>query len=402
MRAKINSRSVEALTLPKGKTREVMWDTSISGFGCLVLPSGVKSFIVQYRRNGRSHRVSLGLYGRITPEMARSEAKKLLGAVETGSDPIADRQAARQAAREARTFKDIADEFMRTHVETKRKSRTAEEYRRILNLHILPAIGSLGMREVGKSHVSRLHGSMSAVPYEANRTRALISTIWNWAEGRDEVTGTNPCHRLERYKEQPRERYLSNDELALLGDALREVKIDPYAVAAIKLLILTGARLREVLHARWEHVDIERGTLFLPDSKTGKKTIYLGAAALEILMGLPRLDDNPHIIPGAIPGRPRYGLHSLWKVVIEAAGLEGVRIHDLRHSFASVGAGANMGLPILGKLLGHAQAATTARYAHLDSDPLHAAVNTIGATISAAMGDGNSSADVVPMKRIKR
>ncbi len=401
MRDKINSRSVEALKLSKGKTREVMWDTATSGFGCLVLPSGVKSFIVQYRRNGKSRRVSLGLYGRITPEQARTEAKRLLGAVTTGVDPVADRKAARRAVQAERTFAQIAEEFMRTHVKTKRKPRTAVEYERILNLHVLPAIGKIGMREVRKSDVSRLHASMSGVPYEANRARALISTIWNWAEARDEVSGTNPCHRLERYEEKPRERYLSKDELGRLGEALATVTIDPYAVAAIKLLIFTGARLHEILDARWENVDFERETLLLPDSKTGKKTLYLNAGALQILANIERVDDNPHIIVGHKPGRPRYGLHSLWKVVAEVAGLDGVRIHDLRHSFASVAAGAGMSLPMIGRFLGHAKADTTSRYAHLDADPMRVAVNTIGATISAAMGDGDSGAEIVQLRRLK-
>jgi integrase len=172
--------------------------------------------------------------------------------------------------------------------------------------------------------------------------------------------------------------------------------------AAIRLLILTGARLHEILDAKWSYVDVERGALFLPDSKTGKKTVYLNAGALEVLHNLPRLDDNPYIIPGQKDGQPKVDLHGPWKRVCETASLEGVRLHDLRHTYASIGAGASMGLPIIGKLLGHSKTETTSRYAHLDSDPMHRAVETIGATISAAMGDGNSSADVVPMKRIKR
>jgi integrase len=178
----------------------------------------------------------------------------------------------------------------------------------------------------------------------------------------------------------------------------RRRTLDPFAVAAIRLLILTGARLREILHARWEHVDFERGILLLPDSKTGKKPVYLSAAALTILSTLPRIAGNPHIISGEQVGAPRADLKRPWAAVTQAAGLEGVRIHDLRHSFASIGAGASMGLPVIGKLLGHSQAATTHRYAHLDTDPLRRAVDTIGATISAAM-DGNKGGQVVPMTK---
>src|SRR5208283_5991191 len=181
----------------------------------------------------------------------------------------------------------------------------------------------------------------------------------------------------------------------------RRVKLDPFAIAAIRLLILTGARLREILDARWSQVDFERGILFLADSKTGRKPVYLSAAAQAVLASLPRIEGNPHIIAGAKDGAPRVDLKKPWAAVKRAAGLEGVRLHDLRHSFASVGAGASMGLPIIGKLLGHSQAATTARYAHLDADPLRRAVDTIGATISAAM-DGKKGALILPLKSESR
>jgi integrase len=205
---------------------------------------------------------------------------------------------------------------------------------------------------------------------------------------------------------------LSSDEFRRLGDALakgeteglpyeinedgpkakharkpenRKRIIDPYAAAAIRLLILTGARLREILHARWENVDFERGILFLPDSKTGRKPIYLGSVALEILAKLLHVEGNPYVIVGLTSDKPRADLKNPWRAVTEAAGLTGLRIHDLRHSFASIGAGASLGLPIIGKLLGHTQPSTTARYAHLDADPMMRAVETITDTITAAM-----------------
>jgi integrase len=179
----------------------------------------------------------------------------------------------------------------------------------------------------------------------------------------------------------------------------RRAMLDPFAVAAIRLLILTGARLREILDAQWQHVDFERGVIFLPDSKTGKKPIYLSAASLAILSALPRIEGNPFVIPGEKAGQPRADLKRPWAAVTRAAGLDGVRIHDLRHSFASFGAGASLGLPIIGKLLGHTQAATTHRYAHLDADPMRRAAETIGATIAAAMGGAPSN--VVPMAKAR-
>ena len=167
-------------------------------------------------------------------------------------------------------------------------------------------------------------------------------------------------------------------------------------------LILTGARLREILDAQWSQLDLERGVLFLADSKTGKKPLYLSAAAQAVLACIPRVEGNPHIIAGALEGAPRADLNKPWRAVRRAAKLEGVRIHDLRHSFASFGAGASLGLPIIGKLLGHSQAATTHRYAHLDADPLRRAAETIGATISAAMDGRQSSVAELPRSAKRR
>jgi integrase len=166
--------------------------------------------------------------------------------------------------------------------------------------------------------------------------------------------------------------------------ANRRVKVDPFAVAAIRLLVLTGARLREVLHLQWSQVDIERGMAFLPTSKTGRKTLYLSAAAQSVLAGLTRVDGNPYVIAGR-NSASRSDLKRPWAALTRAAHLPELRLHDLRHSFASIGAAASLGLPVIGKLLGHSQPATTARYAHLDADPMRRAVDTIGATISAAL-----------------
>jgi integrase len=420
-KGRISKRAVDALTCPPGKDREFLWDDAIAGFGVSAFPSGKKVYVAQYRQNGQSRRIAIGDHGRLTPDEARSEAKKLLGVAEAGSDPIAERR----RARDVRTFGAVAEEFLALHVATKRKGRTANEYRRILQSRIVPAIGSKRIADVHRADVAKLHGKLVDTLYEANRALALVSAVWNWAGKRGEVAlAENPAKGVERYREHRRERFLTGDELARLGDALREgetvglpydvdetnprakhapkadkrrVKLDPFAVAAIRLLLLTGARLREILDVKWQHVDFERGVIFLHDSKTGKKTLYLSAAALEVLASLPRIEGNPHIITGAKDGAPRADLKKPWAAVTRAAGLQGVRLHDLRHSFASIGAGASLGLPIIGKLLGHSQAATTHRYAHLDADPMRRAAEAIGSTISAAM-NRKQSAEILPLK----
>jgi integrase len=417
----ITKTAVDALKCPVSKDREILWDTKLRGFGVAAFRNGGKFYLVQYRQHGRSRRSRIGEHGKITPDEARTLAKAVLGDATTGADPIEQRRKARTVP----TFSNVADEFLRLHVTAKRKGRTAEEYARILKADVYPTLGSKRIVDVRRADVARMHAGLAAKPYQANRALALVSAIWNWAAKRDEVSfADNPAKGVERFEERSRERFLKSEELARLGEVLREAetigltysvdetkakakhapktenrrtKLDPFAIAAIRLLILTGARLREILDAKWLQVDFERGVLFLADSKTGKKPIYLSAAALEVLASIPRMEGNPHIIAGASEGAPRADLKRPWSAIRKASGLDGVRIHDLRHSFASFGAGASLGLPIIGKLLGHSQPQTTARYAHLDADPLRRAADTIGHTISGAMAGKPSNA--TPLKR---
>ena len=416
------AKGPDALRCQMGKDRIFLWDDALAGFGVAAFPSGTKVYVAQFRKDGRSRRVAIGEHGRLTPDEARSEAKKLLGAVEKGVDPVEERR----LARGIRTFREIADEFMQRHVTPKRKDSTRYEYERLLEVHIYPTIGSRRITDVRRVDVARLHAELADRPFVANRCVALVSSVWNWAARREEVQfANNPAKGIDRNPEQGRERYLTSKEFERLGNALRTAETsglpwtvdetkpkakhvpkadkrrtiaDPFAVAAIRLLILTGARLREILHARWESVDFERGIIHLEDSKTGRKPIYLSAAALSVLSDLPRIEGNPYLIPGGRDGAPRADLKRPWASILKAAKLEGVRIHDLRHSFASIGAGASMGLPIIGRLLGHSQPQTTAKYSHLQADPLRRAADTIGATISAAM-DGKQASEIADLKQ---
>lgn len=422
-RDKISKRVVDAFEWREpGPKQQFLWDTALRGFGVYALSSGQKVYVCQFRRHGQSQRVKIGAHGPVTAEQARVEALKILGAVAAGEDPAGDKR----EQREARTVSAIANEFLTEHVEALRKPKTALEYRRIIDSYIRPVIGKILMRELKRADVAALRAGLKGTPTTANRALAVLSSMWAYASKIGDVgEGENPVVGIERYRENARERYLTTDELVRLGDALRlaegdglsfeidpakpgskhapkpenrRVKIDPFAIGALRLLLLTGARVGEILGAQWSQVDWERGILFLPDSKTGKKPVYLSAAALAVLAELPRMEKNPHVIAGARDGEPRSDLKKPWAAVSKAAGLEGVRLHDLRHSFASVGAGASLGLPIIGKLLGHSQPQTTNRYAHLDADPMRRAADAIGSTIAAAL-DGKPSAEVTPLRK---
>lgn len=220
--------------------------------------------------------------------------------------------------------------------------------------------------------------------------------LFTFAERQGErPDGSNPCRHVERFPQQRRERFLCAEELARLGDTLASYKGSPYHPATIKLLVFTGARLSEVLGLRWDWVSLERGEARLPDSKTGAKTIHLPPPALEVLSGLPRIEGNPYVLGGR---RSTTFIEKPWRAIRVAAGLDDVRLHDLRHAFASVAASAGMGLPIIGKMLGHTQAQTTQRYAHLASDPVKAAATAVAAKIAAAMkGTAEGGGKVTPL-----
>jgi integrase len=361
---------------------EMVWDADVRGFGVRCQRRD-RVYMVKYRSQGRQRWFTIGKHGSPwTPDLARREARRLLGLVAEGKDP-ADKK---QKDRSAPTVDALADRFLEEHVEAKSKDRTFTEYKRLVERIVKPELGRLKVDEVRSSDIERLHLKFRATPYQANRLVALLSKMFNWSGRRGE---RNPCVGIERFAEQKRRRYLSSAELARLGAALAQADEErltsPYVIAAIRLLVFTGARLTEILTLRWDHVDLERGFLNLADSKTGAKTIYLNVAAKRLLTTLPRLDGNPFVVPGERLGRHLVNLEKPWRKIRGLAQLPDVRLHDLRHSFASIGAGAGLGLPVIGALLGHAQAATTARYAHLASDPLQQAADVIGNALERAM-----------------
>lgn len=400
MRGKITKRAVDGMKLA-GSAETVLWDSEMKGFGVRMQKGGSKSYVLHYRagtgRGAPLRKLTLGRHGSPwTAETARGEAKRLLGMVEAGGDPAADKI----ARREAPTVAHLAERFLVEHAEAKRKASTAAEYHRLIDRIILPALGGRKVADVTRPEVAKLHHSLRAGPYQANRTLAVLSKMFNIAERWGlRPDSTNPCRHVEKYQERKRERMLSTDEMARLGDALAAYDGSPYCVAAMRLLVFTGARLGEVLGLRWEWVDFERGEARLPDSKTGAKTLHLPPPALEVLAALPRLADNPYVITGARAGAALVNLEKPWRAIRAAAGLDGVRLHDLRHAFASVAAASGLGLPIIGKMLGHTQAATTHRYAHLASDPVKAAAAMVAGKIAAAMRK-QPEAEVVPLRSV--
>jgi integrase len=432
MRGKpITKRRVDALK--KADREYFVWDSDLKGFGLRVQPTGEKSYVVKYRagsgRNAPTRRLTLGQSGKLTPHEARRLAKLTLGSVAHGLDPAEQKAADRRAA----SLRELAELFLTDHVEAKRKPATGSHYRDILERIVLPELGARQGEKVTTADLARLHVRMKKRPYQANRMLAVVGSLYTFARRRRLVSsGFNPARGIDRYPEKGRERFLTADELGRLGDAIREAEtvglpwtvdekkptakhapkeakrrtiIDPFAAAAIRLLILTGARLREILKLKWQHVDLERGLLLLPDTKTGAQSIILNAPALAILSELKRV--GAHVIASQSAGtereKPRADLNRPWRSIAKRAGLAGLRLHDLRHSFASVGAGAGLGLPIIGKLLGHARASTTQRYAHLDTDPLRRASDHIGARLAAALGEPKpkSHAAVVPIRVAK-
>ena len=401
--ANVTKRAVDAAK-PR-KADSYLWDKELHGFGLKVTPAGSKVYLVQYQlggRKGRTRRVTIGRHGEITPTFARAEAKRLLGEIAAGRDPATERD----KAKVGKSLAVVLDQFMAEHVRSKLKARTATEYQRTARLHILPRLARRPIGELKRQDIAKLHHELSAKPYQANRTLALLSKFFGWAEKHGlRADGSNPCRHVEKYREGRRERFLSQAELARLGDSLREAEQDkscsPWVVAAIRLLTLTGARRNEILTLQWEHVSEEHGCLMLPDSKTGRKAIHLNAPALALLQTIPRLEGNPYVICGEKAGRHLVNIEQPWRRIRKAAKLDEVRLHDLRHSFASVAASGGQSLVVIGKMLGHSQPATTARYAHLADDPVKAASDAVGKHIAAAM-EGRTSGEVVSLPNSRR
>ncbi len=382
---KLTKRIIDA-TEPQ-VTEFFLWDENIPGFGLRLMPSGRKSFVVQYRAGRRPRRMSLGPSTVLTCDQARTRAITIIAAVKNGEDPAAVRAANRNAA----TVSDLAERFDKEHIAVRLKASTAKEYRGNLRRFILPALGRLAVPEITRADVAKFHHDLRHIPYQANRCLEVVSKMFVLAEMWGlRPDGSNPRKHIRKYPEEKRERFLSAAELRRIGDVLREMEIEgielPSAILAARLLILTGCRLGEIMTLKWEYVDFNEHALRLPDSKSGKKTVHLGTPAVECLQTAQRIHGNPWVITGTLPGKSLSDMQPFWQRTRARAGLKDVRIHDLRHTFASTAVASGQGLPMIGKLLGHTQVQTTARYAHLAADPVRSAADSVATSLREALG----------------
>ena len=411
MATKLTKRVIDALAVRN--TRYDLYDTEIPGFAVRVTPDGVKSFSLLYRagtgRSAPKRRMTFGRYGALTVDQARKLAAATSADVARGADPAANRSAAQNAP----TLSMLGADFL-ADVKDRRKPNTTREYARLWNKHVAPALGTQRVAAITPAEVARLHRSMRETPYLANRVVSLLGSFFTYAERQGvRAKHTNPAHEVKPYKEESKERFLTQAEVERLGKALRQaehlgipaapkrrrepktgpkakhrprsadkpIPANPFAVAAIRFLLLTGWREKEALTVRWADLNEKNGTATLPDTKTGKSVRTIGAPAWLLLSQLPRVAGSPFVFPGRSPDKALVEINRTWDAVRIAAKLTDVRLHDLRHSFASVSASSGGSLLMIGKLLGHRDTATAAKYAHLFDNAVRTAADSTSTMI---------------------
>jgi integrase len=423
---RLTKRAVDAVH-PVAARDVFVWDSgdgALKGFGIRMKPSGSASYLVQYRTiEGRTRRLVLGRTTVLAPDQARRLASDRLNEVVKGGDPSAERHRAR---RDALTIGQLADLYLREGPAEKPNKKGSSWGADASNIerHIKPLLGRKSARGLTPSDVARFQADVAAGKSKADiktrkrgraivaggrgtaaRSLAVLAALLHFAVDR-KLIAENPAKGVKLYKGEKKERFLSEAEVAHLANTVtvmeREHQLSATASAAIRLLLLTGCRKSEILSLRWSWVDVERGCLRLPDSKTGAKVVPLAAAALQFLGGLQRRGE--FVLAGAKGASHYSGLQKDWERVRERAGLAGVRVHDFRHSYASFGLAAGDTLYMIGKVLGHRQARSSEVYAHVANDPLRAVADRAAAKIAAAFNGaeaGVTSATVIPIARTR-
>ncbi|WP_322867739.1 tyrosine-type recombinase/integrase [Aquicoccus sp. G2-2] len=379
---KLTKRTVEGFEIRASDY--LVWDRDMRGFGIRIYPSGKKTYLVQYRSGRRTRRITIGQHGVLTAEEARHSAKRLLGDVARGLDPSADKQAKRCAP----TVAGLCDRFLEEYVDQHCKPTTARDYRSIIRRFIRPKLGPLPIGEVTRADVVAFHHALRSTPYQANRAASMLSKLFNLAEDWGlRQAGSNPARRIKKFREEEKKRYLSDDEQMRLGNVLADVLEEGSeslpAVSAILLLIFTGCRLNEILTLRWDYVTTHH--LELPDSKTGRRRIPLPREAYDILADLPRRENNPFVILGDTETGHLINLQKPWRRIRHAAGLDEVRLHDLRHTYASVAMKDGIDPFTLKEIMGHKNLQTTLRYAHLADDAVQRAAGSVASRLAGAL-----------------
>lgn len=369
----------------------VLWDRSLPGFGVRVSPRNTKTYIAKYRLpGGRVRWLTLGRTTVLTLDEARKRARSALGIVADGKDP----QLQKDAAKAALTLGEVADLWLE-HVDETRAPATARNYRSAIELHVRPQLGPRAIGEVGLADAVQLQHALRETPTQANRVIAALSSFLGWCRRMKyrPLESSNPCSAIQKFTETGRKRYPTAEEYARIGKALRSAALTPMTKTAVELVLLTGARPGEIVSLQWSFVDLARGVLELPTSKTGAKTIPLGPAAVRILKKWPRFVGTTYVFPGSGRGKKK-GLHlrgetvsAAWAELRETAKLDSdLRLYDSRHGWASRAISLHgLTLSAVGGQLGHKHQATSARYAHLIADVAQANAQLVGDGIAAAL-----------------
>ena len=377
MNQRLTKRAVESIQ-PHEKNELLIWDSELKGFGVRVFPTGRRTYFIQYRNShGDTRRKKIGVHGIITADLAREEAKKLLGDVAKGQDPSVECKIVSNDMRHS--MQELADQYLLLHAKPNKALQCyKDDMSKIKNI-ILKKYGHLRVDAITTLDLQKLHSELHKTPVKANRTIALLSTMFNFAI-RWGWRSNNPAKGIKKYKEHGRDRWLNDEEVQRLLTSLNNYHNQNVA-NAIRLLVLMGSRKTEVLSAKWDQIDLERGTWTQRAHSTKQRKMeYLPVSSpvLEILTKMKTHADSPFLFPGKVPGQPLKDPKKAWNTIRNKAGVFDVHIHDLRHTFASHLVSSGVSLSIVGKLLGHTQASTTQRYAHLAVAPLREAAELFG------------------------